>query len=368
MKLKRSTIYKLLILLLVPFSLLLVRLYAANPISWEQYYSMSINKAIIQILSLIFGIFPFSVFEILVVIFAIGFIVYFFYTIYNAIKHGKEFYIVLGRYVLNVAVIISLLFSGFQLLWGLNYKRPQFGFNQGLVVTQYTTEELGELYAYLLTQADKVRQELPLNEDGIMQAYGDYNDIFSRAQLGYDQLTDEFEELAGTYGEAKPFISSELLNHTFITGMYSPYTAEPNVNVAIPDMYIPSTTCHEMGHQRGYGFEDQCNFIAYITSIAHPDADFQYSGYLLGISYVSNALAAADFDLLVKINKEVMSDGIRNDLDYGNAFWDQYQGEIQEAADNVNNTFLQANGVESGTKSYGQVVDLLLAYYDKYFG
>ncbi len=368
MKLRRSTIYKLLVLLLIPLSLFLVRLYAANPTGWEKYYSLSFNKIIIQLLSLTFGIFPFSVFELLVALFAIFFVVYFFYSIYNAIKEGKKFYIVLGTYVLNIAVIAAILFTSFQVLWGLNYKRPQFGFNQGLVVTEYTTEELGELYSYLLTQAAKVREDLPVDENGIMQAYGDYRDIFSRAQLGYDQLTDEFYELEGNYGQAKPFYASELLNHTFITGMYSPFTAEPNVNVAIPDMYIPSTTCHEMAHQRGYGFEDQCNFIAYITSIAHPDSDFQYSGYLLGIAYVSNALAASDFDLLIQINQDVMTDEIRADLDYGNAFWDQYRGQIQEAADNVNNTFLQANGVKSGTQSYGQVVDLLLAYYDKYFG
>ncbi|OON99735.1 MAG: hypothetical protein ATN35_11100 [Epulopiscium sp. Nele67-Bin004] len=366
MQFKKSTIYKLLLLLLIPIANVFVRLYASYPTPWEQYYSMGINKVVIQIISLICGIFPFSVFEVLIVLAAIFLVVSFFYTIYLSIKSGRKFYIVLGRYGLNLAVTVAIVYSTFQFLWGLNYKRPQFGYNHGLVVQEYTPEELSELYAYLLTQAAKEREIVPEDENGIMRMYTGYRDAFSRAQLGYDAITDVFIELDGTYGKPKPFLASALLNYTKVTGMYSPFTGEPNVNVAIPDMYIPSTTCHEMAHQRGYGFEDQCNFIAYITAISHPDADFRYSGYLLGIAYVSNALAAADFDLLIARNQE-MSDKIMDDLNYGNEFWAQYEGKVEEVADSVNNSFLVANGVESGTQSYGKVVDLLLAYYDKYF-
>ncbi|OOB78778.1 MAG: hypothetical protein BEN19_08575 [Epulopiscium sp. Nuni2H_MBin003] len=365
--LKKSTIIKLLLLLLIPFSLLLNRSYQEFPEWWEKYYSLGINKFIIKILSYSVGFFPFSVFEVLVFLFAIFFVGYLLYTIYNIIKNYKIFYIILGRYLLNIAVIIAVLFSSFELLWGLNYKRPQFGVAEGLEIAEYTTDELGQLYSYLLETADGIREKLPENDEGVVEMFGDYKDIFNRAQLGYDTLSSEFISLAGNYGNVKPFMISPLLNYTSITGMYSPFTGEPNVNVAIPSMYIPSTTCHEMAHQRGYGFEDQCNFIAFITCANHPDLDFQYSGYLLSIAYVSNALASSNFELLANINNNVMSDSIRRDLDYGNAFWDQFEGEVEVVADNINNAFLKSNGVQAGTQSYGKVVDLLLAYYSKYY-
>ncbi|ONI45302.1 hypothetical protein AN641_00510 [Candidatus Epulonipiscioides gigas] len=364
--LRKSTIIKLCLLLLIPFSLLFDYAYSHNPIWWENFYSRGINKKVIEFLSQTVGVFSCSVFELLVLLFTIFLGCYTLYTIYNTIKHYKQFYIVLGRYFLNIAVMFAIILSSFELLWGLNYKRPQFGIGHGLIVGTYTVEELGMLYSYLLKRAGLVREILNKDENGIVEMYGDYENIFARAHFGYNALEGPFPELNGDYGRVKPFGVSEFLNYAFITGMYSPFTGEPNVNIAIPNMYIPSTTCHEMAHQRGYGFEDQCNFIAFITCERHPDPDFQYSGYLLAISYMSNALAAADFELLKSLNDD-MPDGVKKDLDFGNAFWDQYRGETQEIADSVNNAFLKSNGVHSGTRSYGKVVDLLLAYYDKYF-
>ncbi len=370
MKLQRQTIFKLLSLLLIPISSLLVRWYSLAPESWEYYYSLNINKFFIQSMSLIYGIFPFSVFEVLAAIFAIGLTIYLIYLVIQCIKNikKKQFLKTLGTGILNIGVVTSVLYFSFIFLWGLNYQRPQFGVKENLLVGEYTTEELSQLYKYLLRKAGKIRENLPEDENGIMVAYGDYRDIFERAIEGYKVVSTEFEGLGGDYGDAKPFLISEYLCYTGITGMYSPFTAEPNVNIAIPDMYIPSTTCHEMAHQRGYGFEDQCNFIAYITCVAHPDLDFQYSGYLLGISYISNALASTDFEKLVEANNTMMTEKVRNDLNAGNEFWEQYKGEVQEVSEQINSNYLKANGVESGVDSYGQVVDLLLAYYDKFFG
>lgn len=363
---KRKTVYKLLVLLLIPICTLLSYWYAAMPNAWERIYSMGINKFCIQIMSLISGIIPFSIFEILiyaVVILAIGYLIYLLIKIITNFKNGFK---ILGNGILNIAVCITIGYSIFMLMWGLNYKRPQFGASEGIVVSEYTSEQLGELYAFLLNQAGKIRDQLPEDENGNMLALGDYRDIFKRAQKGYDVASEKFIELAGDYGVAKPILASKWLNYTGITGIYSPFTGEPNVNTAILDMNLPVTTCHEMAHQRGYGFEDQCNFVAYLTCVMHPDLDFQYSGYMLAISYVSNALASVDYELLLTYNNQ-MPEKVYNDLNNHNDYWAQFEGEVQEISTNINNSYLESNGVESGTHSYGKVVDLLLAYYDKYY-
>ncbi len=365
-KLTGGTKLKLLSLLLVPISVFCLQCYVNNPENWEKYYSLGINKTIIEFLSLNFGFLPFSVFEVLIFLLLLFLAWYILATIYNMIRYHDYLFQVLGKFVLNIVVIAALLFSSFELLWGLNYKRPQFGLKHGLVVEQYTTEDLGALYVHLLKRAKVIRQYLDEDTNGVAQMYGDYKNIFDRAYMGFYELKYIFDELGGNYGLAKPLVASDLLNHACITGIYSPFTGEPNVNVEIPPMYIPSTTCHEMGHQRGFGYEDQCNFIAFITCERHPHPDFQYSGYLLALAYTSNALGRVDLDMLQSLNQQ-MSEGIKRDLDYGNAFWDQYRGQIKEAARSVNNTFLKTNGVKSGTQSYGKVVDLLLAYYANYF-
>ncbi|ONI39347.1 hypothetical protein AN396_08050 [Candidatus Epulonipiscium fishelsonii] len=366
MKLQKITIFKLLILLLTPISILLLYLYEYNPQTWEELYSLGINKYFIEGISSVFGTVSFSVFEVLIgftLIFLVGFIIGTFFYVFKYKGHALN---ILANSLLNFAVVASILFTMFITFWGLNYKRPEFGQKEDLVVKKYTHGDLGAYYTHLLTQAGRIRNHLNEDENGIVKMDSDYEGIFTRAPLGFYVLGEEFETLSGIYGPAKPIMGSKALNYTGITGIYSPFTGEPNVNVAIPEMFIPSTTCHEMAHQHGYGFEDQCNFIAYITCMAHPHLDFKYSGYLLAIAYTSNALAKVDFDLLVSINKHYMPKKVLDDLNYGNDFWSNYQGDVQKVSQNINNSYLKANGVTAGTESYGEVVDLLLSYYEKY--
>ena len=356
---------KLLTLLLIPIAILVSYLYGLFPDSWERFYSLGINKWFIKILSSITGISPFSLFEwgiYIGIITLIGYTLYTFFRIFTHLDRGLKIFF---NYLLNLGVTASILFFIFIVGWAANYKRPHFSEKYGIVMADYTPEQLGELYSYLLDQAGKIREELPEDENGNAIPYGDHQDIFRRAQAGYDIAGQAFEALNGHYGKAKAVFASPLMNYTGITGIYSPFTGEPNINIAVPPITIPSTTCHEMAHQRGYGFESECNFIAYITSMANPDLDFQYSAYIMAISYTSNALAQADREILLSINA-TMSDKVYKDLVNINEFWDSYKGGVKETAEQINNAYLQSNGVESGTESYGEMVNLLLALYDKY--
>lgn len=354
---------KLLTLILIPIAVIMTYLYSLYPNGWEKFYSMGINKWMIQVLSSISGIFPFSLAEWGIYIGIVGLIFYTLYTLFHIFTHLSDGLKIFLNYLLNIGMIASIVFFIFVAFWGANYKRPHFSEKYGIVIGEYTHEQLGEFYSYLLSEAGKIRKQLPEDENGNALPYGDHHDIFKRAQLGYDEAGKTFEVLNGNYGKPKAVLASPLMNHIGITGIYSPFTGEPNINIAAPPITIPSTTCHEMAHQRGYGFESECNFIAYITAAAHPDLDFQYSAYIMAISYTSNALATADKDLLLSINAN-MPEKVYNDLVNINTFWDKYDGDAKEIAEQVNNAYLQSNGVESGTASYGEMVNLLLALYD----
>jgi hypothetical protein len=51
------------------------------------------------------------------------------------------------------------------------------------------------------------------------------------------------------------------------------------------------------------------------------------------------------------------------DLSDNTAYWKQFEGPVSEAVDVVNDTYLKVNHQEDGVKSYGNMVDLLLAEY-----
>lgn len=50
-------------------------------------------------------------------------------------------------------------------------------------------------------------------------------------------------------------------------------------------------------------------------------------------------------------------------LRVNNAYWRQFDSPVSEAADSAYSGFLQSYDQELGSRSYGAVVDLLVAYY-----
>ncbi len=134
------------------------------------------------------------------------------------------------------------------------------------VLEKDDNKDLINLYKFLIERCNETREKVVEDENYVMKVNRDYNDILSRAKYAYEKVSILNLDKKGVYTTAKPILNSKLLCYTGITGIYSPFTGEPNVNVAVPDIYIPFTTLHEMAHQRGYGSEDEANFLAYIAN------------------------------------------------------------------------------------------------------
>lgn len=365
---------KLLSLLLFPLSILINTISSRYPYFIEKYYSISINKFIVAILSNISGIFPFSLYELTIYLIVISIVSFIIYTIYIIISNPNKLKVFIKNSLLNILSIISIAYFLFIILWGLNYNRIplettliesyNLKYNKSISSIDKTKESLANLYEFLIENANEARK-LVKSSNGIMKANTDYRGIINRAYLGYENILDFLPNLSGNYSNAKYVMSSKLMCYTGITGIYFPFTGEANVNIAIPDIYIPSTTLHEMAHQRGYASEDEANFIAYLASINHPDIDFKYSGYILALNHTANALYSVDYDTYVTLSKNISED-VLDDLKNNRDFWDKYEGKIDDISNEINNTYLKANGVSEGVKSYGKMVDLLLTYYSLY--
>ncbi len=357
--------FKITLLLLFPFTFLLKYFFSNSPYFTETFYSLKFNKVTIQLLSKITGIFSFSLSEFTIYIIILMFFCYITYTVIKLFKNNKKIKKIVIDFMVNCAIVISVLYFIFIILWGLNYNRVPFGQTMKTKTEKYTVEDLAMLYEYIVNKSNSIREQIEEDSNGVMKVSGEYRSVFQRAQKGYDNASSLFPTLRGQYGMPKPIFISELLNYAGITGIYSPLTGEPNINIKILDILLPATTTHEMAHQRGYANEDEANFIAYITCIMHPDIDFQYSGYMLALTYVNNALDEEDSNLLKELNGK-LSIKVKRDLIYNNIFWKKYEGKIDAFFSKMNDNYLKANGVEDGEKSYSRMVDLLLHYYTHY--
>lgn len=367
--------YKLFSLFLLPLALLLNYVASKYPELIETYYSLSLNKFMIQILSKISGIFPFSTYEItiyLIVFIVLIFIVKLLYILFKNYIELKNF---LVNSILNLLSTLSITYFLFIVLWGLNYNRlplsttliNNYNLDNGKNISQvkYNNKDLINLYKFLIEKTNETRKLVLEDSNGIMKNNSDYKSLMSRAQLGYIKLFDIIPNADSSYSKPKYVISSNLMCYTGITGIYFPFTGDANVNIAVPDMYIPSTTLHEMAHQRGYASEDEANFIGYLASINHPDTDFNYSGYILALNHTASTLSKVDSNTLVELNKTISSD-VKKDLINNNNFWKKYEGKVEKISNDFNNAYLKSNGIEEGVQNYGKMVELLLTYYKLY--
>lgn len=340
-------------------------LFSKYPKIVDTYYSSGVNKAFIQLLSNITGIFPFSLFEIVLLVIVPLCIFYTFYRLIKICQSSKKRLLLAFNFLLTVLSSLSLIYFLFPSMWGFNYNRPRLSQTLNLATKKYTTEELAELYAYLVHESNTLSNYTVRSEEDYMILPEDNIEILKRAHLGYINASLYFPSLGGNYGNPKPILASELMNYTGIAGIYFPFTGEPNVNVALVDSSIPSTAMHEMAHQRGYANEDECNFIAFLTCSMHPDIEYQYSGYLLALNYTASALAKHDPNKLSVLNQD-LSPKVLNDLIHHKNHHKKYEGKVEAISMKVNDTYLKANGVSDGEKSYGRMVDLLLSYYQLY--
>lgn len=351
---------KIAILLLIPLGILLVFISSQNPAMVEKLYSKSVYPYIGRILSIVTGVFPFSIAEIAVILVPVAFIVYTAAILINSFYRRSFNFMMLLTYVTNILVIVSIVFFIFIGIWGFNYYRMPFSSIAGLEVMPASVEELESLCMSLIERANVLRVSVSVNSKGNVDMPGNTRDILQNCYKGYDAIAERYPELAGRYGDPKPVLLSELMNYTGICGVYFPFTGEANVNVAIPESTLPSTASHEMAHQRGFSREDEANYISYLACANHPDVNYKYSGILLALINSMNALHGSDEALASELSKSY-SEGVRKDLIELREFWKKYEGPVEEATDRMNDTYLKANNQRDGVRSYGRMVDLLIA-------
>jgi len=328
----------------------------------ETGYSQSVFKWIIRPYSLVTGLFPYSVAEFVVV----GFVVYALYKCTRGVtllaKNRLRFIDACKKTIPRLARFVLIVYVVFNMLWGLNYNRLPLAELFGLPVTTASAEELAELAMHVTQRANELRKLVDENDRGVMILSNGIGDMLDRAHLGYLGAADRYPELKGSFGRPKRTLFSRYWSSLGISGFYFPFTAEANVNIDIPHFRLPSVTTHEMAHQRGFAREDEAEYIAYVTTVLHPDPDFQYSGVTLALIHAMNALYRYNIDAYNEI-KSLLSEGVERDIEDWREYRSQFAGPVQRVSGIVNDIHLKLNRQQDGVQSYGRMVDLLMAEY-----
>lgn len=355
------------ILTLLPISILIILICKALPFVAEYIFARGIYRVLAIVLGTITRWFPFSVGEIC--IYVLPFVALFFFGrfIFKLIKAKGKRMVTFGKGILNFFCVISIGIFAFVMLCGTNYYRYRFETYLDYKVDEYTKTDLYNLCDYLVEKLNESRENVQTDKDDITKSsYEDTGELLDVAGEVMSDFSKNYAALRYSTGEVKPVLASRAMSYTETVGIYIPFTMEANINIDTIYYNQPVDAIHELAHLRGIMLEDEANYVAYLACISSNEPDFIYSGYMLAYIYASNQLYNEDMELYSRIIDK-LSDGVKLDLNANHIYWKQFDtptgNKIANVSNKLNDTYLNINGQEQGTKSYGMVVDLLIAEY-----
>ncbi len=359
----KRQVWKLPWLLLIPIGLLLPSLSAKYPGFIETQYSQKLYPKISGALGGLSAALPGSIAELIVYIliaFAVGMVI----LLLTLILQRRQRLVRLVSFILSLCICVGVAINLMYWLWGFNYSRTDLSERMNLKIEEHSTEQLETLCLRLSQEAKMLRNGLEEDETGVFKLKYDIPTCFSMLTDAYSRLGQAYPIFSAKTYPPKTVYASEAMSYAGICGIYIPFTAEANVNIHQPPLLLLSSGAHEMAHYLGTAKEDEANFVGYLACLHSDDPSIRYSGIMLALIHAGNQLNDAD-SMAFTLLRATYSDAMLRDLSAYNAYWDKYEGKVEESIDKLNDNYLKHNQQSDGVKSYGMMVDLLLAYYDQ---
>ena len=304
--------------------------------------------------------FAFSAAELVYAAAILGLAAYLLWCVYRLIRFPEKLW-QLYRLVLTLAMAGAIFWGGLNVMWTPCYYAPGFAEQSGVDDGPLELEELETVTRWFAALASEYADEVPRDENGACTT--DRDSVLDRAAGVFEGAAELYPFLDGEALRPKPIHFSRIMSYLDFTGFFFPMTGEANLNMDSPVFLLPSTSQHEIAHQRGVAMEQECNFVAVLSCLESEYADFRYAGAALAYIYLGNALAGADYEAYTEIYYS-LSDTVRADFKAQSAYWDEFRDSAaQKASNTVYDSFLKSNGQELGMQSYGACVNLLVHYY-----
>lgn len=334
---------------------------------FPQFAEYAMSRGIFRLVAFplewLISIIPFSVAEVVVVL-GIPVLLTLLVLWILRIVRKKHHLRILERGCRAIAWCISLVLLLYMVMHGGNFSRVSASQLLELPNRTYTAQDLYTVTRELAIQASLTRESLLEDENGCAKLSMPQKEFLLLADDCYDALRQDYPFLKTATWRVKSVGLSHWWSYTGITGMYFPWLGEANLNTDVPANNLGFSAAHEVAHTMGFAKEDECNFLSWLACSASDQLDYLYSGYLHAYVYCSSALYNADQELWSQAYV-YCSNRVRKDLAQNNTYWEQFEGKVQDVSNDLNDSFIKVNGVESGVLSYNEMVELLLRYYDK---
>lgn len=327
----------------------------------SNFVAVHISSPARNVLGHLSSLFPFSVMELLYVLFGLLLIAYPVFTVFRVIKSRAK-WPTLAKHLFALLLVFLYIWACYGWLWGMDYYSRSFSERAGIDTEHVSVEELVSAAKLFADRSAALSVQVPRDENGAFT--GSIDDYFDNCIAVYGGAAARFPSLSQISCRPKPMVFSKVMSYMGFTGVYFPFTGESNINVDAPACLIPVTMEHELAHQSGVTSEQEANFIGILACVFSEDTVFQYAGYLSGLIHLSNALYRIDRDAWNEI-RAGYTDEMLLDLAENSAYWQSFQSPVETVSEAVYDTYLKANGEALGISAYGACVVLLASYFSE---
>jgi hypothetical protein len=255
------------------------------------------------------------------------------------------------RFLLRVLTIAAAAYVAFLVCWGFNYRRTPLIAALEFDARRVTSDAAREAAAIAVARLNALH-------DGAHAAG------FPAAGASDRRLVDGLRTAVGDLGRgsaiepARP--KTTMLDWYFrragVDGMTDPFFLETLIASDVEAFERPFIVAHEWSHLAGFADEGDANFVGWLACLRSP-IPAQYSGWLFFYSEVARSLGGRGAAAIAG----QLAAGPRADLQaIRNRIARQVNPQVAVAGWRVYDTYLKANRIEAGTKSYAQVVRLAL--------
>jgi hypothetical protein len=237
----------------------------------------------------------------------------------------------------------------FLCLWGLNYRRTPMTSRLDYDRSRVTGAEVERI------AIDAARRLNDLHPIAHRSAWPDPAELPARMAEPFAaaQRAIGMTRLAAV-GRPKDTLLDWYFRRAAIDGMTDPFFLEVLLNGEILPFERPAILAHEWAHLAGFAHEAEAGFLGWLTT-TFGDEQAQYSGWLTVFSYAASSLDDGSRDRVVKS----LAPGVREDLRAISRRLRSSAPELRALATAAYDRFLRANRVESGVRSYDELISII---------
>lgn len=337
-------------ILVLLFFLFVLSLFTKNPEWVEKYYSTGFYPVFAKLNKFLFSWASLSIGDVFYALLLVCFI----YLVYLFIKHIIRLeWLRLRKLSLQSMFYLLLIYTFFMVNWGVNYLRPPVYELIGLDVYSLNQKDYEHVLEKYIPQMNALRSQIDLEDSTKVKVRNDLE-----LYMKNDTLYNSF--LTKTQVKIKEPISNSLISYLGVAGYFNPFTSEVQVNQDIPKASFPFVNVHELVHQMGVGFEDDCNFIAFRKLIYHENIWYQYSAYFNAIRPLLSSISH-DKGKVEKYRK-MLSKDVLSDFEKEYQFWNSHTGWLNSLSSYMYDGYLKHNNQPEGIQRYNMMARLIVAW------